>query len=178
VDIRPIQATDLDALVAFFGRIPEGDRTFFKEDVADHRLVESWVTGERDRRLIAVDGRGVVAYLAILPGVGWSSHVGELRLVVEPAHRGRHLGSTLAYRGLQEALAMGLSKVVVEVVADQVPTIALFQGLGFEAEAVLTDHVRDANGRLHDLILLSHHVDDTWAAMATIGLDQLLGGSP
>jgi RimJ/RimL family protein N-acetyltransferase len=73
---------------------------------------------------------------------------------------------------------MGLSKVVVEVVADQVPTIALFQGLGFEAEAVLTDHVRDANGRLHDLILLSHHVDDNWAAMATIGLDQLLGGSP
>jgi ribosomal protein S18 acetylase RimI-like enzyme len=178
MDIRPIQATDLDALVAFFGRIPEGDRTFFKEDVSDRRLVEGWVTGERDRRLIAVDGQQVVAYLAILPGVGWSSHVGELRLVVEPEHRGRHLGSTLAYRGLQEALAMGLSKVMVEVVADQVPTIALFQGLGFEAEAVLTDHVRDGNGRLHDLILLSHHVDDTWGAMATIGLDQLLGGSP
>jgi ribosomal protein S18 acetylase RimI-like enzyme len=176
VDIRPIKAADLDELIAFFGRIPEGDRTFFKEDVSDRRLVEGWVSHERDRRLLAVDGSRVVGYLALLPGVGWSSHVGELRLVVEPEYRGRHTGSSLAYRGLQDALAMGLSKVVVEVVADQVPTIALFQGLGFEAEAVLTDHVRDATGRLHDLILLSHKVDDTWSAMTTIGLDQLLGG--
>jgi ribosomal protein S18 acetylase RimI-like enzyme len=160
--------------VAFFGRIPEGDRTFFKEDVTDQSLVEGWVTDERDRRLLAVDGDSVVGYVAIVPGVGWSSHVGEVRLVVEPAHRGRHLGSALAYRGLQEALAMGLSKVIVEVVADQVPTIALFQGLGFEAEAVLADHVRDATGRFHDLILLSHQVHETWAAMATIGLDGLL----
>jgi RimJ/RimL family protein N-acetyltransferase len=164
--------------VAFFGRIPEGDRTFFKEDVADHSLVEQWVTDKRDRRLVAIDGDSggdaVVGYVAIVPGVGWSSHVGEVRLVVEPAYRGRHLGSTLAYQGLQQALAMGLSKVIVEVVADQVPTIALFQGLGFEAEAVLADHVRDATGRFHDLILLSHQVNETWAAMATIGLDDLL----
>jgi ribosomal protein S18 acetylase RimI-like enzyme len=170
--------------MAFFGRIPEGDRTFFKEDVTDQSLVEGWVTDERDRRLLAIDGDSVVGhsvvgysvvgYVAIVPGVGWSSHVGEVRLVVEPAYRGRHLGSALAYRGLQEALAMGLSKVIVEVVADQVPTIALFQGLGFEAEAVLADHVRDATGRFHDLILLSHQVHETWAAMATIGLDGLL----
>jgi ribosomal protein S18 acetylase RimI-like enzyme len=174
VDIRPIHTGDGDALIAFFGRIPEGDRTFFKEDVAEQGLVEGWVVDERDRRLLAVDGESVVGYVAIVPGVGWSSHVGEVRLVVEPDYRGRHLGSALAYRGLQEALAMGLSKVIVEVVADQVPTIALFQGLGFEAEAVLADHVRDATGRFHDLILLSHHVDDTWSAMATIGLDNLL----
>ena len=71
---------------------------------------------------------------------------------------------------------MKLSKVVVEVVADQVATIALFQGLGFEAEAFLADHVRDATGRLHDLIVLSHQVDDTWGAMTTIGLDRILEG--
>ena len=160
----------------FFGRIPEGDRTFFKEDVSDPRLVGEWGADERDHRLLALDGDQVIGYLAVIPGIGWSAHVGELRLVVDPAHRGRHVGSALAFRGLQDALAMKLSKVVVEVVADQVASIALFQGLGFEAEAFLVDHVRDATGRLHDLIVLSHQVGDTWGAMTTIGLDRILEG--
>jgi RimJ/RimL family protein N-acetyltransferase len=171
-----LNAHDFDALTGFFGRIPEGDRTFFKEDVSDARLVGAWGADERDHRWLAFDGDQVIAYLAVIPGIGWSAHVGELRLVVDPAHRGHHVGSALAFRGLQDALAMKLSKVVVEVVADQVATIALFQGLGFEAEAFLADHVRDATGRLHDLIVLSHQVGDTWGAMTTIGLDRILEG--
>ena len=39
MDIRMLNVNDLDALTGFFGRIPEGDRTFFKEDVSDPRLV-------------------------------------------------------------------------------------------------------------------------------------------
>src|SRR5579859_2884156 len=128
MDTRAIGADDLDRLLAFFARIPEGDRTFFKEDVSDPHLVEGWLIDQRVRRLVAVDGDRVVAYLAIIPGVGWSAHVGELRLVVDPQWRGRHVGSALAFRGLQGALAMNLSKVVVEVVADQGASIALFQG--------------------------------------------------
>ena len=174
MDTRTIGAGDLDRLLAFFARIPEGDRTFFKEDVADPHLVEGWFTDQRVRRLVAVDSDRIIAYLAIIPGVGWSGHVGELRLVVDPQQRGRHVGSALAFRGLQDALAMNLSKVIVEVVADQGASIALFQGLGFEPEAFLADHVRDAGGGLHDLVVLSHQVHDTWGAMTSIGLDQML----
>lgn len=174
MDIRTIRANDIDGLKAFFDRIPEGDRTFFKEDVSDPHLIEQWVSDGRDHRLITVDGERVIAYVALMRGVGWSSHVGELRLVVDPDERGRQIGSAMAYRGLQEALAMNLSKVVVEVVADQVATIALFQGLGFEAEAFLADHVRDGAGQLHDLVVLSHAVDDTWSAMISVGLDKVL----
>jgi ribosomal protein S18 acetylase RimI-like enzyme len=176
MDIRPLHTTDLDALMAFFSRIPEGDRTFFKEDVSDRHLIESWGSDQRDRRLLAVEDDQIIGYLAVIPGIGWSSHVGEVRLVVDPEHRGRHVGSALAFRGLQDALAMKLSKVVVEVVANQLGTIALFQGLGFEAEAFLVDHVRDASGHLNDLIVLSHQVGDTWGAMVTIGLDKILDG--
>lgn len=60
----------------------------------------------------------------------------------------------------------------MEVVADQSPAVAMFQSLGFQAEALLRDHVRDRSGRLRDLILLAHSVDDTWAAMATAGIDE------
>jgi hypothetical protein len=59
----------------------------------------------------------------------------------------------------------------VEVVADQEGAVALFTALGFSAEGLLRDHVRDGDGRRRDLVLLAHPVDDHWAAMTTAGID-------
>ena len=173
-EIRALGAGDLDALQAFFARVPEGDRTFFKEDVTDREAVASWTTDARSRRLVARDDDAVVGYVAVIPGVGWSSHVGELRVVVDPETRGRGLGRALARQGLLAALDLGLRKVVVEVVADQQPAIGMFQALGFEAEALLKDHVCDRAGTLRDLIVLAHAVDATWSAMATAGIEDEL----
>jgi hypothetical protein len=43
MEIRAIEAGDGPALVRFFERIPESDRTFLKEDVGDAHVVEQWV---------------------------------------------------------------------------------------------------------------------------------------
>ena len=50
----------------------------------------------------------------------------------------------------------------------------MFSGLGFQAEGLLRDHVRDRDGELRDLILLSHSVADAWSAMETAGIDDAL----
>jgi hypothetical protein len=59
----------------------------------------------------------------------------------------------------------------VEVVADQDGAVAMFSSLGFQAEGLLRDHVRDRDGQLRDLVLLAHPVEDQWSAMATAGID-------
>ena len=47
----------------------------------------------------------------------------------------------------------------------------MFTALGFTGEALLRDHIRDRDGRLSgDLVVLAHYVEETWAAMATVGL--------
>ena len=46
--------------------------------------------------------------------------------------------------------------------------------LGFRAEGLLRDHVRDRDGNLRDLVLLSHPVADQWSAMETAGIDDAL----
>jgi hypothetical protein len=69
-----------------------------------------------------------------------------------------------------EALGLGLSKMVVEVVADQEATIGMFRSLGFDPEALLKDHVRDQNGELRDLIVLAHSVEESYASMAAAGI--------
>ena len=95
MEIRPIEAGDGPALSRFFERIPESDRTFLKEDVADPRVLEHWAQPDASRT-IAIDEGEVVGSVAVVPLHGWSSHVGEVRLVVDPANRGR--GSAAGWR--------------------------------------------------------------------------------
>lgn len=174
--IRPVQPADREALLAFFRRVPEGDRTFFREDVLAPGVVDHWFEEASDPRFVAVDGEDIVGYLAIIVEVGWSSHVGELRVVVDPTRRRQGIGRALARSGLVHALELGLTKLIVEVVADQEPTLAMFSSLGFEPEALLRDHVRDASGRLRDLITMAHLVEETWSAMRTTGIEDLVEG--
>lgn len=168
-ELRPDQA---DALSDFFEALPEGDRTFVREAVDDRAVVASWAApGQPGGRWLACDGTDVVGYVAVLPLTGWSSHVGELRLVVAPSARGRGIGGKLAAHALGEAVGMGLTKLVVEVVAVQERTIAMFNGLGFRGEALLTDHIRDGHGDLQDLVVLAHDVTAAASALETVGAE-------
>ncbi len=169
MEIRRIESDDRDALTRFLARVPEADRTFFKEDVSDPGAVDGWLEPGPARSIAVEDGE-VVAWLAVVPLHGWSSHVGEVRLIVDPAHRGRGVGRALARRAVLEALDLGLEKMVVEVIAVQEPTIAMFRSLGFDPEALLTDHVRDQAGELRDLMVLSHSVEEQWSAMIKAGI--------
>jgi L-amino acid N-acyltransferase YncA len=171
MEIRPPRPDDLDALLAFFARIPEAERTFFKEPVLDRAAVEGWLAGGPGRRGLACDAGEVAGYVAVVPLAGWSDHVGEVRLVVDPARRGAGAGRTLARWALLQALELGLAKLYVEVVADQEGAVAMFTALGFRAEGLLREHVRDGDGRRRDLVLLAHPVEDHWAAMAAAGID-------
>jgi ribosomal protein S18 acetylase RimI-like enzyme len=165
-----LDADHVEALARFFADLPEGDLTFVKEDVGGPEAIRAWVRPGR-QWLAVIDGE-IAGFVAVLPLHGWSDHVGEIRLVVHPRHRGAGLGRTLARHALLRALDQGLAKVVVEVVADQEALLGMFSGLGFTGEALLTDHVRDRSGGLHDLVLLAHHVEATAAAMRAIGLEE------
>jgi ribosomal protein S18 acetylase RimI-like enzyme len=174
METRPIEPADGPALARFFARIPDSDRTFLKEDVENPQVLEDWAAPDA-ARTIALDGVQVVGSVAVVPLHGWSSHVGEVRLVVDPDHRGRGIGRTLARRAVLDAVEMGLTKLVVEVIADQEALILMFRALGFEPEALLTDHVRDRDGRMRDLIVLANTVDEQFAAMTAAGVTDQLG---
>jgi L-amino acid N-acyltransferase YncA len=165
-----------DALLKFFAELPEGDLTFIKEEVTDPETVRSWAADTSPGgRWVSVEDDEVTGYVAVRPLPGWSDHVGEVRLVVSPTRRGSGLGRELARRALVEAVSSGLSKLVVEVVAEQGAALALFTDLGFSGEALLRDHIRDRGGELRDLMVLAHHVSDTWSGMDTVGIAEELG---
>ena len=174
MDVQPLSAELSAPLEEFFRRVPESDHNSFAEDVLAPGIVQSWLGDPRARRACAVEDGRVVGYVAVLPLVGWSSHVGSLRVVVDPDARGKGVGRALARSGLLSGLEMGLTKLVVEVVVDAVPAIGMFEALGFEPEALLRDHVKDKTGELRDLVVLAHLVEGTWSGMATAGLEDAL----
>ena len=94
--------------------------------------------------------------------------------MVDPAVRRRGIGQRLARHALRVAVDASLTKVVVEVVAVQDSTIALFTRLGFRAEALLEDQVQDPEGNFLDLIVLANRTDADWAVLTTVGLDEEL----
>lgn len=161
MQVRKLERNDEDALRAFFDDIPGEDRGFLKEDGRDPAVLRRWVDDERGIRLVAVDDKpGLAAVCEIWPGVGRSSHVGDVRLVVAADRRRQGVGGLVAQRALVEALERGLSKLTIEVVASEQGTIDMFQQLGFTPEALLRDHLRDPDGELHDVVLLAHLADD------------------
>ena len=156
VQISALIAADHADVSAFFAGIPAGEHVFFKENISDPRVVHEWLDDPRGCWLVARLAGEIVGVAAVVPGFGWSQHVGGLRMIVAPAHRSRGIGAVLARRALQGAVEVGLEKITVEALAEQQGVIDLFRGLGFVPEALLADQVRDAAGGVHDLIVLSH----------------------
>ena len=71
-----------------------------------------------------------------------------------------------------QALELGLAKLCVQMTVDQRAAIESFENIGFRAEALFRNHVKDREGKLHDLIVLSHDVGEVRRPAD----GQLLGG--
>lgn len=169
MEIRQLTVDDRDALARFLARVSEADRTFFKEDVSDPAALDA-IVQPGPARTVAVEAGEVVGWLDVVPLHGWSDHVGDVRLIVDPSYRGRGIGRMLARRAVLEAVTLGLRKLVVEVIAQQEETIGMFRAVGFDPEALLADQVRDATGELRDLMILSQAVDAQLSSMLAVGV--------
>jgi RimJ/RimL family protein N-acetyltransferase len=102
--------------------------------------------------------------------LSWSPHVGEIRMVVSTDVRGQGVGRALSHETFALALGAGLEKIVAQMTVDQIGAIALFESLGFKAEALLREHVRDLDGRKHDIVVLGHNVAQVRAQLEAYGL--------
>ena len=65
-----------------------------------------------------------------------------------------------------------VEKLTAQMTPDQIGSVMLFESLGFRAEALLKDHVRDRNGRSHDLAILAHDIARISAQHRAFGLEE------
>ena len=174
-----MSAGDAAGLRAFISSLPEHDLLFLSRDITHPKVIEAWISALAEGRvksLVALENGVIVGCTAIvLHELSWSRHVGELRVLVSPSWRGKGLGRVLIQECFVQALELGLAKLCVQMTVDQRAAIAGFEGIGFRAEALFRNHVRDRDGKLYDLAVLSHDVGEVQSRMAAYGKSDVVG---
>jgi RimJ/RimL family protein N-acetyltransferase len=175
VTLTPLQPTCTNALLAFYRHLPEEDRLVLKDDVTTAEWAEGFLKRVETKEvisLVAKSGAKVVAEATLYRALrGWTRHVGEIRVTVAKAFRRKGLATALAASLVKVATDLGIEKIIVQVVDNQLGARRTFEKLGFHKEAVLPHHVMDNAGMKRDLIVLANDVSQIWAAMETANQD-------
>lgn len=179
IEFRHMTAADESAVLAFAQKLPVHDLLFIPRNISEPKVLSAWIK-EIERggmtSLLAVKGSAVVGCGTIVRDLlSWSPHVGEIRMVVSKDVRGLGVGRALSQETFALALGSGLEKIVAQMTVDQTGAIALFESLGFKAEALLHDQVRDLSGKTHDIVVLGHNVSKVRAQLEAYGVTEAVG---
>ena len=176
VEFRLLTPDDAAAVLAFAQRLSAHDLLFLRRDISQPKVVAAWIEATRRGGIVTVLAMRAGAVLGcatiVRDELSWSRHVGELRVILEPVARGLGLGGKLTQEAFALAIELGVEKMVAQMTVDQRGAIGVFEGLGFRAEALLHDHVKDRDGRTHDIVILSHDVAKFQSQMAAYGVVQ------
>lgn len=163
VTIRPLEAGDGAALLAFGEALPQDDWLYLQDDLRNPDIVARLINAreaEHWRQLVTVTAGGeIVAYTSARLLPGWSSHVADIQLLVAEGWRRGGLGTALAREIVSAARLIGAAKVMVDMVEEQADGQAIFVHLGFILEGRLVNHTRDRDGNRHNLIVLGSRLD-------------------
>jgi ribosomal protein S18 acetylase RimI-like enzyme len=117
--------------------------------------------------ILAIMNGGGVQQLAVTADdqvVGWCDiirngregfrHAGYLGMGLLPAYRGQGLGRRLAQAAIDAAIAAGMDRIELDVLASNARGLALYQRLGFVTEGVQL-RARVLDGRVDDNICMA-----------------------
>jgi L-amino acid N-acyltransferase YncA len=162
--IRLMVKKDKDKLLRFFRSIPEEERLFLRDDVTKPETIEAWARDLDYSTILPIvaeiEGRIVADATLHRRPYGWMQHVAEVRMVVDPAIRGKGLARALLAEILDIARTWGMEILVSELIPEQKPAINLVKSAGFKREATLQRHVKDLSGTLRDLLILTRRLTE------------------
>ena len=174
IEFRLMSRTDEVAVLEFAQKLPAHDLLFLPRNISQPKVLSAWINeierGDITSLLAVQSGKVVGCGTLVRDPHSWSPHVGEIRMVVSQDVRGQGVGRALSQQTFALALGAGLEKLSVQMTVDQQAAIALFESLGFKAEALLREHVRDVEGKKHDIVVLGHNVAQVRAQMEAYGL--------
>lgn len=176
IEIRLLEPTDEAQVLAFAQQLSTHDLLFLRRDISQSKVVAAWMEATRNQTMwtvIATRAGAMVGCATLLSdALSWSRHVGELRVIVAAPMRGMGIGQKLTHECFAIALQLGLEKLTAVMTVDQRGAIAVFEGLGFQPEALLRQQVKDREGKAHDIVMLSHDVAQFEAQRAAYGLGE------
>jgi L-amino acid N-acyltransferase YncA len=145
VAVRLMTAADEGAVLDFARSLDVHDLLFLRRDITHPKVLAAWgaeIEAGSIVSLVAREAGEIIGCSAVVRDeLSFSPHVGELRVLVSRQGRDRGLGRILIQESFLIALGLMLRKLVARMTVDQKGAIAVFEEMGFVAEALLKDHV-------------------------------------
>ena len=180
IEVRLMTAEDEAAVLEMACSLPSRDLVFLPRDIRQPKVLSAWIRQIVEGQivsLVAMRGDAVIGCSAITCDPhSFSPHVGELRVVLAPAARDQGLGRLLIQESFLVALSLQLEKLTARMTGDQQAAIVLFEDMGFRAEALLRDQVRDDDGKSYDIVVVSMNVLANQAKHELYGMDDVSAG--
>ncbi|MBP1291226.1 MULTISPECIES: GNAT family N-acetyltransferase [Bradyrhizobium] len=164
VEFRLMGAADEAAVGKFANALAVHDMLFLPRNIREPKVLSAWIKeierGSIVSLLVVKDDIVVGCGTIVRDPMSWSAHVGEIRTVIASHVRGTGIGRALSNEAFDLALSMRLERLTVQMTSDQTRAITIFEALGFRAEALLRDQVKDLQGKTHDIVVLGVNVAD------------------
>ena len=156
--LRPMTRDDENDVSRFFGSLPRETTRFLRNDVTNRKVIAGWMhelNYEKTLPIIIEQGGRIVASASLhRQTFGWGRHLGEVRVVIDPAFQGRGLGGLLLEEVSRVGAGRGLKKLVARVVSTQDGVITAFERSGFHRVATLEKYVKDVKHHYADLAIM------------------------
>ncbi|MBI5252736.1 MAG: GNAT family N-acetyltransferase [Desulfomonile tiedjei] len=168
--LRPLVPEDEQCLADFFSRIPENERWFLREDLADPAVISQWIQNLDYNRIVPIvavrqeDGAIIGNVRLHRRPADCLRHIAHLRIMVDPEYRQQRIGTWMLLDTIKLAMNMGIETLVaefVEGVEDAARNAA--HKLDFFQQAVLKDYVKDRQGKYRDLIIMTKTLQRDWS---------------
>lgn len=151
---------DRHAIQGLADALSDDDMLALHSDVGDDAVLDRWQSDLRVGRtfsLLAYDSHRLagIASLSLNPA-SWTAHVGEVQVIISPAHRGQKLAQVLTNELLGVGAELGLTKMVAQIPNDAVAAQRVFRRFGFTPVTLLPGFALAADGSPRDLLLMAY----------------------
>ncbi len=158
VVLRPITVADIPGFHAALDAVAREARWIGLTEAPPLEETESFVRTNLALGLphfLAVAGGEVIGWCDVsVPGRPAMRHVGRIGMGLREGHRGRGLGRRLLEATLAATEELNLTRIELEVLADNPVALRLYESLGFEREGIRRGAIRLA-GKTRDLVMMS-----------------------
>lgn len=164
VVLREPTMDDVEDSLRFFKDLPPEDRKYLRVDVTQRENVEQRIKDAlegRTYRIIALVNDKIIADGALeFSRDDWRRHAGEIRAIVAHEYQRRGLGALLIKALYGVAHQRGVEKLVAKMASPQTGARKTLERLGFHVDSVLPDYIKDANGGVQSMVIMSCALDE------------------
>ena len=164
--IRAAIKSDLNELYTFFSNLPVGLKHLLRVNLELKENVEkrlSEIDNSFHWRIIAEHKGKIIGDTTLDRALyGWKNHVGDFRIIINPEFQHKGIGTCMILELLDICQARGIEILDGELIAHQEKEINTLLKMGFRKEFVRKNYIRDIDGKLQDMVIMSNRISEIW----------------